>query len=390
MEAFLQKEETIKLTIKFLLQKVQTRQSVNSAQTKINKILDNLQHTIIKEKDLEIQSILAKRFKTLKIYIYDNLNKCVTDTKPPLKTTLEFNLSDLFEEENSTQTMANTLDLSLAIKMVDKFAGSAETLETWISDVALLREHEADVPEANFLRFMRARLIGAARGVIDTAATIDGAYTALRSRFAIQLTPLAVEAELKELKQKKLSIADFGVEVEKLSTKLAAAHVSQGTFATEAAANPIVQTAAVMTFINGLNNRNAAFLTLSRNPKTLTAAVSTALEVNQNVDQESVFWTQNYNYSRGGQHNRGRKHRGNRGGRGNGRGGHGNHGNQSNHGNHGNHGNNQQQRGGNQRRGAQNAHVAQEVHPPQQPQQQQQPQGQPRREEANLGELFRE
>lgn len=139
MESFLQKEETIRLTLTFLLQKVQTRKSLESAQIKINKILDKLQQAIIRERNFETQKTLAKRLKELKIFIKECLNKCVTDTKPSLKTNLDLDLSHLFVELG--QTMANRLDLGLAIKMVEKFTGSAETLESWISDVTVLRDH---------------------------------------------------------------------------------------------------------------------------------------------------------------------------------------------------------------------------------------------------------
>lgn len=401
MESFLAKEETINITLAYLQKKVQTRKSLETAQIKINKILGKLQDLILQEKNQQTQKTLSKRLRELTTKIKDSIGKCITNTSQELtQKIVEINLSDFFKEPD---TMANRLDLGLAVKLVDKFAGSAEQLESWIADVTVLRTHEAEVAEASFLQFMRSRLTGSARGVIDACATVEAAYTALRQRFAIQLTPIAVQAELKALKQKKQTIADFGAEVEKLATKLAAAHVSQGTFLTEAAANPIVQPIAVNTFINGLSNRNAAFLTLSRNPNCLTSAVSTALEVNEKVDQESAFWAQgnynsSYNYSggrdrhRGGNNSRHHRNRGHRGGGGRGNGNRGN-------GNHHHHNDNYRQndnyqrndnprhRGRNQRRGAHNAHVAQEVAPPQQ---QQQPQPQPRREEANLGELFRE
>lgn len=386
MEFFLLKEETIKLTLKFLLQKVQTRRSLQSAQIKINKILDKLQQVIVKENNFETQKILAIRLRSLKAEIKEKLSLCVTDTKPFLKQNLDLNLSTLFEE--SDQIMANRLDLGLAIKMVDKFSGAVETLESWISDVMVLRDHENEVPEADFLRFMRSRLIGAAGGSIERENRIEEAYTALRRKFAIRLTPIAVEAELRQVKQKNKSITDFGQEVEKLAAKLAAAHVSKGTFPTEAASYPIVQPIAVSTFINGLKDHNTAFLTLSRNPETLPSAISHALELQNNSVQESVLWAQTGQYSgrgrgpwRGGNRGNNRGNRGNN--RGNGRGyGHRENGYRHSN-NHQQNENPRNQRGQNQRRGAQ-AHVAQEAAPEAAPELQQ------RREEVNLGELFRE
>lgn len=80
------------------------------------------------------------------------------------------------------------------------------------------------------------------------------------------------------LKQSQKSISDFGSEMEKLSAKLAAAHVSMGTFANEAAAVNIVEPIAVQSFIDGLKDPSTKFFLKARNPPTLNKAISDALE----------------------------------------------------------------------------------------------------------------
>ena len=98
--------------------------------------------------------------------------------------------------------MAEALNLALAIRVVNKFDGNAQLLQSWLNDVDVLRASEAAIPEANFVSFVKSRLTGAARGAIDNVNTLAAAKTALRARFGIKLTPLPVEAELRSLTQK--------------------------------------------------------------------------------------------------------------------------------------------------------------------------------------------
>ena len=115
-----------------------------------------------------------------------------------------------------------------------------------------------------------------------------------------------MENELKQVKQNDKPISEYGTEVENLSTKLASAHVSNNTFPSEAAAESIVQPIAVNAFINGLKNPQTAFFLRARNPTTLNAAISDALEV-MPVSDENVLW---YNHHRGrGNYRNGRNFR---------------------------------------------------------------------------------
>lgn len=107
-------------------------------------------------------------------------------------------------------------------------------------------------------------------------------------------------------RQHNASITDYGAEIEKLATKLAAAHVSQGTFTSEAAASNIVESVAVRAFVDGLQNPTTQFLLRARNPTSLNKAVSDALECNPGTSKpknEMALWCNSQYYPRRGSNN---------------------------------------------------------------------------------------
>ena len=167
---------------------------------------------------------------------------------------------------NGAINMATKVDLTLAIRIVEKYDGDAATLENWLNDVDVLHEHDTEVSPANFLSFMKSRLIGAARGTIDSATSLEEAKLALRLRFGVKLTPIAVEAELRSLRQKNKSVVEFAADIEKLSTKLAAAWVAKQPtlFPNEAAAKPVIEPVAVDTFIQGLKDQSVAYCSMTK------------------------------------------------------------------------------------------------------------------------------
>lgn len=254
--------------------------------------------------------------------------------------TEEENTEEEDTEEEEDPIMAHKIDLGVAIRVVDKYDGDAATLQSWLDNVEVLRADDPEVPEANFMGFLKSRLVGAARGALDGIQTIEAAKITLREKFAIQLTPIAVEAELRQLKQRaNKTVTEYGSEIEKLATKLAQAWVSKGApFTTEVSAKPVVEPIAIQTFINGLRDQSAAYLVKSRNPKTLTAAISDALEVQPQSSSENTFWAQGKsrppNFETNYQNNRNQGHRGGRG--------------YSNHSNRGYRGNSHNQRGNHQ------------------------------------------
>ncbi|XP_055551270.1 dr1-associated corepressor homolog [Wyeomyia smithii] len=133
--------------------------------------------------------------------------------------------------------------------------------EILVDNVDVLRADDPEVPEVSFVTFLKSRLVGAARGSLEGVQTLAVAKATLKEKFAVQLTPIAVEAELRSLKQRSgRTVTEFGSEIEKLATKLAAAWVSKGPpFTTEASARPVVEPIAVHTFMNGYCNNNHGY-----------------------------------------------------------------------------------------------------------------------------------
>ena len=246
--------------------------------------------------------VIRKRYKKLKTIAIE----CLTLLKGDLNLTITENdprdigdedddkESNLSEISQKTITMAHKIDLGVAIRVVDKYDGDAASLQSWLDNVDVLRADDPEVPEVSFITFLKSRLVGAARGSLEGVQTLAVAKATLKEKFAVQLTPIAVEAELRSLKQRSgRTVTEFGSEIEKLATKLAAAWVSKGPpFTTEASARPVVEPIAVHTFINGLRDKSAAYLVKSRNPKTLTLAISDALEVQPQSSTEPAFWAQ--------------------------------------------------------------------------------------------------
>lgn len=124
---------------------------------------------------------------------------------------------------------------------------------------------------------------------MNTATTLADVKWLLKTKFAIRFSPQAIESEMENTKQNKKSLNDFGKEISELSAKLAAAHVSKGTFTDESAADAIVQPIAVKSFMNGLKVQKTKFFLQARNPLTLTKAISDALEVT-NPEEETAMW----------------------------------------------------------------------------------------------------
>lgn len=95
-----------------------------------------------------------------------------------------------------------------------------------------------------------------------------------------------------------------------MASKLAAAYVSQGTYASESAASNLVETVAVRAFVDGLKDPTTQFLLKARNPTTLNKAISDALECGPGLQKtnEMTLWFNNSNrgYYRGCGYQRGR------------------------------------------------------------------------------------
>ena len=186
------------------------------------------------------------------------------------------------------------IDLNLAIKIIDRYDGEPTKLPNFIENIDLLISHSVNVPVNDIINFIKTRLIGTAHGAINDAVTIDEVKTKLRQKFSVKLTPRAIQNEMNAMKQGKKTISEYGDQIAELTVKLAAAHVSQGTFQDEASADAIVQPIAVHAFTTGLRDKQSSFFVTARNPQTLSRAISDALEVTSTSEStENVFWMNN-------------------------------------------------------------------------------------------------
>lgn len=259
-------------------------------QIKIDTLINlnkELKEIVTKNKfDTELQNSLIARYRQLKEFInegIERLNGNILDDSI---------LENLFIQEEFGQqviNMAQKIDLSIALRLVDKFNGEADRLLGFFETIDLLKDYSDGVPDAELIKFIKTRLTGPAHGAITTATTLAEVKKLLKDKFSIKFSPQAIEAEMASMKQQKKTISEYGHEMNELAAKLSAAHVSQGTFSDESAASAIVQPVAVKSFTNGLKDHRTQFFLKARNPNTLVKAISDALEV-QNTEEESAMW----------------------------------------------------------------------------------------------------
>ncbi|XP_040159491.1 uncharacterized protein LOC120898113 [Anopheles arabiensis] len=228
-------------------------------------------------------------------------------TKPKVSTELVaavgsvvFRQNTCNKQTNKNATMTTKLDLNLGLKLIKPYDGNSKDLANYIESVELFREYSEGVDEHHFLKFLRTTLTGVAHGVITPANTIEEALKLLKEKFAVKMTPLAVEHEMGTKRQGKRDISEYGSEIEALSAKLAAAHVSAGNFVSEGSAKNIVETTAIRAFIGGLSNPTTKFFLKARNPPTLSKAISDALECSSefenNDGNHDALWNHRQNW----------------------------------------------------------------------------------------------
>lgn len=352
-------------------------------------------------KDKKVRVNLSKQYRDLRVIINDCIKLLKSSNKKDLsiqkiiseESDSEEDHSESSDGEETLPKMAPKLDLGTALKLVDKFNGEAEKLSSFFETLDLLKDYNDGVPEIEILKFVKTRLTGPAHGVINTAVTMAEAKRLLKIKFSVKFSPQAIESEMATIKQNKKTLTDYGKEIGELAAKLAAAHVSNGTFADEAAAEAIVQPIAIRNFMQGLKDSRTQFFLKARNPGTLTRAISDALEVHTNEEETAMwmhagpsgFYRGNY---RGRSSNfrtrRGSRARGFGYGRGRGRGFHQNQQPPGNRQQPNNNNNYPQQNRGNNNRGR-HGHANVAVQEPQQ-----RPNQQQEEDVANIIELFRE
>lgn len=87
-----------------------------------------------------------------------------------------------------------SLDLGIALKVIDKFSGDNLELGHFIETIDLLKAYAPNVAKENIIVFLKTRLVGSARVSIEGATTLDEAKQILSAKFAVKLTPIACEA----------------------------------------------------------------------------------------------------------------------------------------------------------------------------------------------------
>ena len=171
----------------------------------------------------DVQHSLTQKFKTLKERIHECIKilkgkpleeKSPADLSTPeekdrVSSSEEEEKEEASEEENFSSLesldsksedeipkMAPKLDIGLALKLVKPFDGNVTVLTSYIESVELLFDYVEDVPGVDILKFLRTTLEGAAHGTIDGADSTEMTFNALRQKFAIKITPKAVENEM--------------------------------------------------------------------------------------------------------------------------------------------------------------------------------------------------
>lgn len=284
-----------------------------------------LKQIVFEEKSEVYRVSLANRYKSLKELIDNCLEilkapptknspseDCVSAEEDILNKTL-VEVKDFTDQlDEKTDYKMTTLDLSLALKIVDKFDGNQSRITEFLYSIDFLAKQFKDVPEVDLLSFLKIRLTGPAHGSINQAISIASAKETLKAKFGVKISPQAIQNEMMGLAQRNSSISEFGEEVAKLANKLAAAYVSQGTFEDEAAASDIVQPIAVHAFTAGLKEPQASFFVKARNPTLLNKAISDALECSTtasylNRDTMTAMWSSHQNYAHSYRGSRGRQ-----------------------------------------------------------------------------------
>lgn len=125
------------------------------------------------------------------------------EEKEELEEESEFNSCSESEIESETEMANQKLDISLALKLVEKYNGEAPKLASFFEAIELLKDYSEGVAEAEILKFIKSRLTGPAHGAIANAISLDQAKNILKTKFAVKFSPQAIESEMTSMKQNK-------------------------------------------------------------------------------------------------------------------------------------------------------------------------------------------
>lgn len=156
------------------------------------------------------------------------------------------------------------VDIKLGTALVQPYDGAPDKLNAFLDAVSLFKdsvdtEFEAATPaqktaaNATVLKFIKTRLTGTARQVINGAETLEEILQKLKTQCASKQNSDSVRAKLKALKQKG-QISDFCDQVEQLTLQLASTYMEETIPANKA--NEMATKVGVETLISGVKNND--------------------------------------------------------------------------------------------------------------------------------------
>ena len=206
-------------------------------------------------------------------------------------------------------TIMPTVDIKLGTTLVTHYDGSPGNLYAFLDSVELFKSTvstaftEATVEQkaeanATLLLFIKARLTGRARQIINGANSLNAVLQKLKDQCSPKATSDSLRAKLKTAKQ-KTDLTKFCEEVEELTSQLASQYIDETIPAIKA--NQMATKAGIETLISGITNPEARIILKAGNFNTISEATQKLQEGDyENKSQANIF------YARGNQPQRGR------------------------------------------------------------------------------------
>lgn len=286
------------------------------------KFLDNTQKSNTKEIFHSIRDKVVRAFQALEVR-YKVPISCIENIDPLI---VEEDILDLEDKESDSNitTMNAAEFFNLASKLLpNQFDGNPDNLTSFIDSLELIKLN-AENQQDNAIAFVKTRLTGKARDLINNENSIDAIILTLKNHLKGESSSLA-SSKLLHLKQNNKDATNFAKEVEILSEKLQKAYISEGV-PYDVAKNYTVETTVRALSQNASSPKARLIIeagTFSSVPEILTKLVN----VTSNPSEPNVLYLHHnrnsfntrqhfrgrgfQNYNTRGQFNRGRRGRAN-------------------------------------------------------------------------------
>ena len=201
------------------------------------------------------------------------------------------------------------VDLKLGTSLINIYDGCPDNLNTFFDAVSLFQDtvniefaaataEQRIAANETLLKFIKTRLTGIARQIINGANSTDEIVHKLKEQCSPKITAGSLRAKLKAAKQKG-NVTQFCKEVEQLTSRLASQYIDETIPANKA--NQMATKAGIETLINGISNSEAKLILKAGNFSKISEATQKLQEGDFDVrPQANVF------YARGNQPQRGR------------------------------------------------------------------------------------